>query len=644
MVSVCVCTHQPQREILRACLEALRALVIPDEGLELVVIDNASPVALSEAELGLAGFPYPARLVREPVLGLSHARLRASREARGGVVVLADDDNYLHPGYAVAVSRLFRECPRAGIAGGICWPKFGALPPAWFEDVAEALAIRNYGPNRRCISAEPDKSLAGAGLSIRIEAFHQAVGTPLLLEDRKGRKLSSGGDTELAVRIGLMGWESWYEPAMQLEHFLPAGRLQPDYLERLYEGFGVAMGSIDLYSGFRPPLPALWFLRRAWYHRRQSWADARAAARAGGEREQVRFRLGSAFHRGRSRGLASLALARHWQRVVQPFVARSRVPTVDPDRQLTAADRGCISVVIPTYNRAHYLGEAVSSVIAQGDAVGEIVVVDDGSTDNTEAVLAAIGDPRIRLVKQANRGPAVARNHGWQVARGEFVQFLDSDDVLPQGTSSRMLATARRHPGHVVYGGVTYHGSDVWGPVCASGAIAERSGRILGEVSRMSFGTIFASLIPREALGRIGGFEMPEEVQPCEDFDFALRLALTYPFVREPGICYRVRLHESNRHTTLLEPMHEARLASVRRLVPASPGLLALKLQAQAFHAGLLADRQLARGAHRQAALGYLRCLAWWPLKLRAYGSLIVALVRLFAGRPAPLEAEQFPT
>lgn len=352
MTSVCVCTHQPNPEILRGCLSALHDLVVPDDGLELIVIDNASRDAISEHDLDLGGFPYPARLVSEPTLGLSHARLRACREAQGEVVVLVDDDNFLHPRYAIAVSQLFKELPRAGIAGGICWPRFGALPPPWFEEVAEGLAIRNYGPHRRCLSAEPCKSLAGAGLSIRTKAFREAGGSPLLLEDRKGSRLTSGGDTELAVRIGLLGWESWYEPEMQLEHYLPPHRLRMDYLTRLHEGFGVAMGSIDLYSGYRPFFPALWFMRRAWYHWRQSRADERASRQARPERERVRFCLGAAFHRGRSMGLARLAFARHWQRIVEPFVSRSRKVQAQETKQLAErSPRRPTEVAVPGCDR-----------------------------------------------------------------------------------------------------------------------------------------------------------------------------------------------------------------------------------------------------------------------------------------------------
>src|SRR5579883_2718722 len=86
-----------------------------------------------------------------------------------------------------------------------------------------------------------------------------------------------------------------------------------------------------------------------------------------------------------------------------------------------------VSVVIPTYNYGHFLGRALASVFAQTYAPIECIVVDDGSTDDTPAVLAQYGD-RVRVIKRQRGGPAAARNAGVEAAKGEFVAFLDADD------------------------------------------------------------------------------------------------------------------------------------------------------------------------------------------------------------------------
>ena len=89
-----------------------------------------------------------------------------------------------------------------------------------------------------------------------------------------------------------------------------------------------------------------------------------------------------------------------------------------------------VTVVLCTYNRAHVVERTVRAVLAQKGCELDLVVVDDGSPDNTPEVLAAIDDPRLRVVRQANAGLSVARNSGLAVAEGDWVVFLDDDDLL----------------------------------------------------------------------------------------------------------------------------------------------------------------------------------------------------------------------
>jgi len=100
-----------------------------------------------------------------------------------------------------------------------------------------------------------------------------------------------------------------------------------------------------------------------------------------------------------------------------------------------------VSVIIPTYNRAATLGRAIDSALEQTIDDLEVVVVDDGSTDDTESVLAAYEDPRVRTIIHAtNQGANVARNTGLEHVRGEYVAFLDSDDVWHPAKLERQLA------------------------------------------------------------------------------------------------------------------------------------------------------------------------------------------------------------
>jgi len=98
------------------------------------------------------------------------------------------------------------------------------------------------------------------------------------------------------------------------------------------------------------------------------------------------------------------------------------------------------SVVIPIHNRAHLVGPLLKSLAAKSFDDFEIVMVDDGSTDDLEAALAALTEPRLRLIRQANAGGGAARNAGIDAARGRYVAFLDSDDVFLPNKLERMAA------------------------------------------------------------------------------------------------------------------------------------------------------------------------------------------------------------
>ncbi len=105
-----------------------------------------------------------------------------------------------------------------------------------------------------------------------------------------------------------------------------------------------------------------------------------------------------------------------------------------------------VSVIVPTYNRARWLPEAVTSVLRQTHAPLEVLIVDDGSTDDTEAVCASFAAP-VRYIRQANAGVSAARNHGVREARGEWIAFLDSDDVWLPAKLEIQLAALRAFPG-----------------------------------------------------------------------------------------------------------------------------------------------------------------------------------------------------
>jgi glycosyltransferase involved in cell wall biosynthesis len=201
-----------------------------------------------------------------------------------------------------------------------------------------------------------------------------------------------------------------------------------------------------------------------------------------------------------------------------------------------------VSICIPTFNRKDYLKEALASVFAQTYKDYEVVVVDDGSTDGTETMLKSTGYP-LRYYWQQNRGDAASRNKLLELARGKFVTFLDSDDLLMPDAVERMINVMEAEKEDVIVYG-PYHRINENGNVCG------RCKRKLYSryVTRYLFQDVFihscGSMFPKKVLQKTGGFD--ESLSACSDYDLWLRLSLKYRFIALPEPTFKRRRHSGN--------------------------------------------------------------------------------------------------
>lgn len=119
---------------------------------------------------------------------------------------------------------------------------------------------------------------------------------------------------------------------------------------------------------------------------------------------------------------------------------------------MTTVRQPLVSVVIPCHNAASWLGETLESVIAQTWLNREVLLIDDGSTDDSLTIARRFEDRGVRVVTQPNRGAAAARNHGLRLARGEFVKFLDADDLLSPSAIAAQVAALEERPRSIAHG------------------------------------------------------------------------------------------------------------------------------------------------------------------------------------------------
>ena len=288
-----------------------------------------------------------------------------------------------------------------------------------------------------------------------------------------------------------------------------------------------------------------------------------------------------------------------------------------------------VSVVMPVYNGERFLRESLDSVFAQTFQDFEVLCVDDGSTDNSAAVFEQYG-VRIRVLRQKNAGQSAARNAGVILAKGQYIAFLDQDDLWYPSKLLRQLAAIEANSRvvlvHCDFDRIDEKGRMVQeraGTIERASALASPMGQLIGEA------LIFPSamLIRREGFARSGGFHA--ELQGFEDFDLIARLKQQGEFVmvEERGMAYR--LHGQG--FTRAGGLHIIR--SRERFLRRMEGLYRGDRTKQAIVRRMLADCYSDWGIHevrqgnklegRRKLIESLRCN---PAKMRTYSRFLRAI------------------
>ena len=262
-----------------------------------------------------------------------------------------------------------------------------------------------------------------------------------------------------------------------------------------------------------------------------AFPEAQAAQRSG-----FRTRVGMA-------GMGELELG------VQAVLRdQSRVPigTIRARRRWREGDyevgAALVSVVIPCHDQAHFLGEALESVLAQTYPHFEVVVVDDGSSDNTEEVASRY--PGVRCVRQENRGLAAARNTGIRRSNGNHLVFLDADDRLLPNALEAGLRCLKAHPecAFVVgrYRYIAFDGS----PLPTPQPPRPEGDHYLALLDDNYINMHATVVYQRAVFEYVGGFD--ESLDPCEDYDLYLRIARDFPIECHDETIAEYRHHNLN--------------------------------------------------------------------------------------------------
>ena len=291
-----------------------------------------------------------------------------------------------------------------------------------------------------------------------------------------------------------------------------------------------------------------------------------------------------------------------------------------------------VSIIIPTYNCSQYLPLAITSVLTQTYKDYEIIVVDDGSTDNTRAVLAEFGQA-ITYISQENRGPGAARNAGINVSRGDYLVFLDADDLLLPEMLETLGVHLTGHPevdvaycdGYLIN---TDRREKEWvGSFSETGfldpTLGDSTHSLLVLVGRNAF-PIHAAMVRRTKVLEIGCFDEDRKLMVFADWDFWYRLAhqCRFAFIDKKLVLYRMVESGISRDPVKINAACEA----IERKIISQAGYTLVKPRYRArlyYELGVI----LLRSGNRSASLdAFRKAVRIHPLRIRNWIAYVTTL------------------
>jgi glycosyltransferase involved in cell wall biosynthesis len=552
-VSVVVCTRDRPESLQRTLASIAQLAPRPQE---VIVVDNAPT---SNATRLLVEQLPDVQYVLEPQPGLDVARNTAVRCSRGDLIAFADDDVIVHPAWIRGLRRGFRDPEIAAVTGQVL--------PAELETDAQYLFETYWGLKRgfcpkiydhaffekHCDNGVPVWKIgAGANMAFRRDVFAEVGWFDERLDVGAA---GCSGDSEFWYRILARQGKCRYEPTALTFH----------YHRREITSF-----KRQIHSYMRGHVAALLVQHERHRH--------------GGNLRRLLcdlpgLYLKSAFRRLRRPDPRYTTL---WDEVsgcvsgvgYYLFHRHPRTKCLKPDGSPMTARTGhglataasgwpppsslapLVSVVIPCYNQARYLGEAIQSVLAQTYQPVEVVVIDDGSTDDTYQVASSFA--RVFCIRTGNQGLSAARNVGIRTSHGTCVVFLDADDRLLDGALEAGVDALRRRPEVAfVFGSfrcIAANGA----PLPAEPSPRDELNHAVGERKRNYAGDdhycplmqgnyigMHATVMYRRSvLEKCRGFN--ETLAACEDYDLYLRVARQFPIFYHGQLIAEYRRHADN--------------------------------------------------------------------------------------------------
>lgn len=289
-----------------------------------------------------------------------------------------------------------------------------------------------------------------------------------------------------------------------------------------------------------------------------------------------------------------------------------------------------VSIIIPTYNRADYLLEAVESVFTQTFDDYETIVVDDGSTDNTRELLEPlINAGKIKYIYQDDRNKSIARNRGIKLSTGKYIAFLDSDDLFLPAKLEKQVAFLDQNP-DIAFVHSWFSKFDDAGNHLGTRDTSRYSGWVYPEIL-LSWSVLMAlpcMMVRREVLEDVGNFDIDQHWG--EDLDLWRRITKRYPIDLLPEVLTKVRVHPGNLSKSKAKPTiwFENYLNSAFKDDPDLSPIFKRRAWAKLYtNTGLNKLEELSPDLIAQTRECSLKAIAKWPFTLGAYFGLLVSYI-----------------
>lgn len=526
-ISVIICTRN-RPSAIQHCLVSLMKLV--DDKVEVIVIDNAPDD--NRTELIVAGFKG-VRYILETRKGLDIARNTGARYATHDIIAYTDDDVIIPANWIRNLNECFDDPLTMAVTGLVI--------PAELKTKAQVVFERDWGFNKGYLPKKFDHRYfldniksgapvwdigAGANMAFRKEAF--------LLAGFFDERLDVGasgcsGDSEIWYRVLAEGWNCRYFPHLYVyhQHRRTMAELQNQLFNYMrghvssllvqHENYGHKGNLRRIFKSF--PIH--------YYYRIKGWLTGNSGRDNSTLLKEIK---------GCIAGWRYYQLNKDRKRR-DIYCLPSQVLEEVVITPLTK-----VSVIIPCYNQGHYLKQAIDSALQQSHSNTEVIVVDDGSADQTAAVSHSYAD-RVKYIRVERVGLSAARNIGQQLSTGDFVVFLDADDFLYEHALEINLSyfeffknIAFVSGGHVRVDDQGNHLTTV-----ADSARAENNYRSLLQGNYIG---MEGSVMYRRAV--FSHFHFDTSLPLCEDYDLNLRIARILPVFSHDKAIAAYRAHAGN--------------------------------------------------------------------------------------------------